>query len=236
MVMHFRIICTLLSLILHRAACCLLLILSSSVAEGANRYEVSFAGNWELDYQMSDHPSEKIRHVYTETRAALERELQRQSRYVDPQMLNLSSIVGLGRLAERIAQATVLNISQAADHIIVKRNDDFALTCDFDQMNEQQSVIGSEACHWEEDQLVFRIALPDGLRVQHRLSIARDRSRLNVATTVQLAGVRYPFTLNMVYMPYEEGESQYRCEFTIAKQTTCTLGTYGEPKTSGEKE
>jgi hypothetical protein len=192
---------------------------------GFNDFDVDFSGHWELDYQLSDHPSEKIRRVYQEVRSNLEREMQRRGAYVDPSALNLSSIVGLGRLAERIAQATVLDIEQTANRIIVNRNDDFALVCDLRFMQAQRSVLGAEACYWEEDQLVFQIALPDGLQVRHRLSVARDRSRINVATTLVLRGVRYPFTLNRVYMPYEPGEGLFNCEYTIARQTTCTLGS-----------
>lgn len=209
----------------------LVFTLSISASE-INRHEIDFSGHWELDYQLSDHPSEKIRHVYVQARSALEREMSRQNsgRYrIDPSMLNLSSIVGLGRLAERIAQATVLNVTQQDGHVVIKRSDDFSLICDFTDMGTKNSVIGVEACVWDEDQLVFEIALPDGLNVLHRLSIASDRSRLNIATTVRISGIRYPFTLNRVYMPFEPGEGLYRCEYTIASQTTCTLGS-GEPE------
>jgi hypothetical protein len=33
-------------------------------AEEPNRHNVDFSGSWELDYQLSDHPSEKIRYLY----------------------------------------------------------------------------------------------------------------------------------------------------------------------------
>ena len=211
----------------------MLLLPASGTSEerGFNDFQIDFSGHWELDYQLSDHASEKIRRVYQEAKSKLEREMQRRGSYVDPSAFNLSSIVGLGRLAERIAQATVLDIEQNDNRIIINRNDDFALVCDLRFMQAQRSVLGAEACYWEEDQLVFQIALPDGLNVLHRLSIARDRSRINIATTLMLRGVRYPFTLNRVYMPYEPGEGLFQCEYTIARQTTCTLGSSGaEPE------
>ncbi len=199
-----------------------------AAASEINPHDVVYSGNWELDYQLSDHPSEKIRQVYIETKSAVERELQRQGSrrraLMDQQVLNISSIVGLGRLAERIAQATVLNVKQDADHIEIQRNDDFALICNFSDMRPKASVIGAEACAWDEDQLTFEIALPDGLHVRQKMSIAADRSRLNIATTVQISGLRFPFTLNRVYMPFEPGEGMYQCEYTIATQTSCTLG------------
>lgn len=203
-----------------------LLVPAFVVAAEVNQHNVNFEGHWELDYQRSDHPQEKIRWLYVQARSEAKRMAERaqnSGRYVDPQVFNYQSIIGLGRLTEKIAQATVFTITQADDHIVIKRNDDFSLVCDFNDMGWKRSAIGTEGCAWDKDQLVFQVALPDGLSVRHRLSLAADRSRLNVATTVQISDVRYPFTLNRVYMPFEPGEGLYNCEFTIANQTTCTL-------------
>jgi hypothetical protein len=205
-------------------------ILSGSLVlagEASNRFDVDFSGSWELDYQLSDHPNEKIRWEYVQARSEAQRMLERAQnagRYVDPSVMNYQAVIGLGRLTEKIAEATVLTISQRDDRIVVNRNDDFALICNFADLNINKSTIGFESCAWEADQLTFRISLPDGLNVFHRLSIAADRSRLNVATTVRLKGIHHPFTLNRVYMPFEPGEGQYQCEYTVASQTTCTLG------------
>ena len=191
-----------------------------------NPFSVDFSGSWEMDYQTSDHASEKTRQLYVEARSAARRAAERartSGRMIDPQIYNINSIVGLGRLAEVIAQATVLTISQSPNNIVIERNDDFALVCDFNNLGVREGAIGSEGCYWQGDQLFFRIALPDGLNILHRLSIAADRSRINVATTVKIDGIRYPFTLNRVYMPFEPGADQFQCEYTIADQTTCTL-------------
>lgn len=191
-----------------------------------NPHDRDFSGHWELDYQLSDHPQEKIRSLYIQAKSQAERlyeRAQNSGRYVDPQIFNYQSIIGLGRLTEKIARATVLDITQEGDHVVIRRNDDYALVCDFEDMGFKKSPVGVEGCAWQEDQLTFQVALPEGLNVLHRLSIAADRSRLNIATTVMVDGIRYPFTLNRVYMPYEPGEGLYDCEFTIAKQTTCTL-------------
>jgi hypothetical protein len=201
------------------------------MAEAPNRHNVDFSGSWELDYQLSDHPSEKIRYLYVQARAQAERALERaqnSGRYVDPRIFNVESVVGLGRLAEKIAQATVLTITQENDHVVINRNDDFALICDFGDMGWKQSAIGTEGCAWDEDQLAFQIALPDGLSVYHQFSIAADRSRINVATTVKVSGISYPFTLNRVYMPFEPGEGMFECTYTIANQTSCTLSGSNE--------
>ena len=192
-------------------------------AAQANRPDVDFSGNWELDYQRSDQINEKVRRLYAQAKSVAERAMEYSSQRIDSRAFHYSSIIDLGRLAEKIAQATVLNIDHENDHIFVKRNDDFALICDFSDMGKKAGNIGEEGCAWEEDQLAFHIILPDGLHVRHRLSIAADRSRLNVATTVRVAGVYYPFTLNRVYMPFEPGEGQFQCEFTLARLTSCTL-------------
>ena len=144
-------------------------------AEAPNRHNVDFSGSWELDYQLSDHSSEKIRYLYVQAKAQAERAAERaqnSGRYVDPRIFNVQSVIGLGRLAEKIAQATVLTISQEDDHIVIKRNDDFALVCDFGEMGWKESAIGTEGCAWYEDQLAFQIALPEGLSVFHQFSIA----------------------------------------------------------------
>jgi len=205
----------------------LLIPLAGMPAENRlNPHNRDFSGHWELDYQLSDHPQEKIRSMYVQARSQAKRlaeRAQNSGRYVDPQIFNYQSIIGLGRLTEKIAKATVLDITQEGDHVVIRRNDDYALVCDFTDLGFKQSAIGIEGCAWQEDQLTFQVALPEGLNVLHRLSIAADRSRLNIATTVVVDGIRYPFTLNRVYMPYEPGEGLYDCEYTIATQTTCTL-------------
>ncbi len=201
-------------------------LISGAEDNPLNPYDRDFSGHWELDYQLSDHPQEKIRSLYIQAKSQAERLVERaqnSGRYVDPQVFNFQSIIGLGRLAEKIAKATVLDVSQRDDHVVIRRNDDYSLVCDFADMGFKQSPIGTEGCAWQEDQLTFQVALPEGLSVLHRLSIAADRSRLNIATTVLVDGIRYPFILNRVYMPYEPGEGLYDCEFTIATQTTCTL-------------
>ena len=200
-------------------------------AEEANRHRVDFSGSWELDYQLSDHPREKIRHLYAQARSKAERAAQRAQNsrsYVDPEIFNVESVIGLGRLAEQIAQATVLTIAHENDHIVIQRNNDFALVCDFALTGWKKTVIGAEGCEWDEDQLLFHAELPTGLRVFHKFSISDDRSKINVATKVAGAGTPYPFTLNRVYMPFDPGKGMYDCEYTISNQTSCTLGGNSE--------
>ena len=70
----------------------------SLLAAEVNRHDVDFSGDWEVDYQLSDHTNEKIRQVYVETRSKVEAQLRRQNNRtfaVDPSIFNLGSIVGL---------------------------------------------------------------------------------------------------------------------------------------------
>jgi hypothetical protein len=56
-------------------------------AEAPNRHNVDFSGSWELDYQLSDHPREKIRYVYLQAKAQAERAAEgakNSRRFVDP--------------------------------------------------------------------------------------------------------------------------------------------------------
>ncbi len=204
-----------------------LLLLANGEAVAAAGEGVDFTGSWELDYQRSDQPNEKIRWLYVQAKAKAARELQRarNDRHyrVDPRLGNTQAVIGLGRLAEKIAAATVFTIQQEQDHIVIKRNDDFALICDFNAREATENPFGKEDCSWRGKQLSFLTVLPDGLVVQHLFSLLPGQRRLNVATTVRISGVSYPFTLNQTYVPFDPGEGMYDCEYTIANQTTCTL-------------
>ncbi len=193
---------------------------------------VDFGGSWELDYELSEHPNDKLRWLYEVTRSRLEQQAARRdaavsgpSGLINAQAMNsLQGVIGLGKLAEMISQATVLKIDQSRDDITVHRENDFALTCDFQKIKQSASSLGVEACGWQEDQLVFQVVLPEGLIVNHRLVLAGNGRRLNVATTVISNKIAQPFTLNRVYMPFEPGKGEYNCEYTLEHKKTCRLG------------
>jgi len=200
---------------------------------------VNFSGSWELDYEMSENANEKLRFLYEVTRSqlqqqqAVQRDMVKRGRIpstpVSSAVINsLQGIIDLGILTEMIARSTVLNIEQTLDNIVVQREGDFALTCDFFIKDQSDSVLGQEACGWQGDQLVFEVSLPEGLRVSHRLVLSGNGKRLNVATTVSSNAIKQLFTLNRVYMPFEPGEGMYECEYTLAKKKTCRLGSSNE--------
>jgi len=197
---------------------------------------VNFSGSWELDYELTEHPNDKLRFLYEVTRSQLQQQqaVQRDmvvrgrmpSTPVSSAVINsLQGVINLGRLAETVSRSTVLNIEQTLDSIVVQREGDFALTCDFFINRRSANPLGQETCGWQGNQLVFEVSLPEGLNVQHRLVLSGNGKRLNVATTVSSNIISQLFTLNRVYMQFEPGKGMYECEYTLAKKKTCRLGS-----------
>jgi len=197
---------------------------------------VDFSGSWELDYAMSENPNDKLRWLYEVARSHLERQERARRDEVRGRMPmdaataaainDLQGVIGLGKLTEMISRATVLTINQTPQSIIVQRDGDFSLTCDFVRRRQSDSALGQERCGWEQGQLVFIISLPEGLTVRHRLVLSEDHQRLNIATTVSSTRFGQPFSLNRVYMPFEpETGGMYECEYSLAKKNTCRRGS-----------
>jgi hypothetical protein len=218
-------------LVLHLPGCA-----SRPVPQMENKQQVDFSGSWELDGQMSDRVMEKIRWLYAAARIDAERRARANNNRRapapinagDPRMGEVEAIVGLGRLADMITKATVLTITQTDSQILIERDDDFALECEFGVTRKTESQLGKELCGWFGDQLAFEISLPEGLTVSHLLTLASDGDRLNLATTVRSSRTSQPFSLNRVYMPFEPIEDHlYDCEYTLVNQTSCTLGESG---------
>lgn len=197
---------------------------------------VDFSGNWELDYERSEHPNDKLRYLYEITRSqilqqqAMQRDSMKSGR-VSPGAVNsaaintLQGVIGLGQLAEQITRSNVLTIEQTLTNIAVQRDGDFTLTCDFLSETNIDNPLGHESCGWQGDHLIFNVSLPEGLNVHHRLVLSGNGKRLNIATTVSSSQIRRPFTLNRVFMPFEPGQGLYDCEYTLAKKKTCRLGS-----------
>lgn len=200
--------------------------------QGQTGAAVDFSGNWELDYSQSDNIQAKLN--------ALVRDLRRQAGappsgtyqqaggtvYIGgPQGTNSgASIIGLAQMADLITQSQLMDIEQDKHKIQVKRELDFALTCEFyqGQFHTVETPLGSEVCGWNGHQLVFKILLPEGLSIQHVFSLGPDRQWLNIATTVVSDRVTAPFTVNRVYARYEPQDNGYTCKMTISRGRVCT--------------
>jgi len=202
--------------------------------ETSSRAPVDFSGSWEIDYELSENPNDKLRYLYEITRSQMEQQMAARRDQVrnggqPPVMASASAInalqgvIGLGRLTEKIAKSTVITIDQSSSDIVVERGDDFALTCEFMAEYQSMSVLGKEYCGWQNNQLIFQVALPEGLTVTHRLVMSENGKRLNVATIVSSKEIGQAFSLNRVYMPFEPGQGMYDCEYTLAKKRVCKL-------------
>lgn len=197
-------------------------------------HAVDFTGFWELDYSQSDNIQVNLN--------ALVRDLQRQTQQrsqatgvyqqAGPGMLiggpgntnTGASIIGLAQMAELITASQLLEIEQNEHKIKVKREEDFALSCEFypGEYHTVETPLGKEICGWDRHQLIFKIILPEGLTIQHIMSLGPDGRWLNIATTVISDRVTSPFTVNRVYARYEPQDTGYSCKMTISRGRVCT--------------
>jgi len=194
-----------------------------------------FSGHWELDYKLTENPHDKLRWLYEVARSQVDQNRRRdQNSQPSPQTVrainDLNGVIKLGRFTESMTRSTLLEIEHASDYAIVKRDGDYALTCDFISQTQDQSLLGEERCGIDKDgSLVFIVSLPEGLTVRNRLTMSDGGKRLNVSTTFVTNKLKQPFTLNKVYMPYVPGGGQFKCEYSLEKGKICWLGDDAAP-------
>ncbi|QFU76206.1 hypothetical protein EY643_11345 [Halioglobus maricola] len=191
---------------------------------------VDLSGAWEVDYSKS----ETVRDQYDVAMRELRREAERRQRNMKQGPGTLStgntgsaSSQGLytqARMAELITDVQLLEITQDEFHIDIDREGSFALYCEFHagKVYTDENAFGRESCGWNGHQLVFSIGLPEKLSIFHRLTLAPDGERLNIATTVRTPGSTYPFTIDRVYRRYDPTRSGIRCRQTLTKGRVCT--------------
>jgi hypothetical protein len=207
-----------------------------AVLQGANSQAVNFGGSWEMDYSMSDNTQEKLDYIVRDLNRDAKRRAQQgnmqQGGYgggvvVTGSGNSGSSILGLVRMADLITQSPLLEITQDTNNIRMEREQDFDLTCEFypGELSKVETPFGTEICGWNGHQLVFKLLLPDGLSIQHIMTMGAAGQKLNIATTVVTRQVSFPFVLNRVYNRFEPGESGYKCEVTLTRGTVCTTET-----------
>lgn len=196
-----------------------------------NSAPVDLSGFWELDYAQSDNIQARLNTMVRELRQKMQRRSQGgMNQTVGPTMVvggtanSGASIIGLAQMADLITQSQLLEVSQDEHKVKVKREGNFALSCEFyrGQFHSVETPLGKEVCGWNAHQLVFRILLPEGLTIQHVLSVGAERQKLNIATTVVSDQVSSPFTLNRVYNRYEPQDNGFTCKMTISRGRVCT--------------
>jgi hypothetical protein len=195
---------------------------------------VDFSGFWELDYSQSDNIQAKLNALVRELRKQSEQRASAAGVYQQsggavviggPGGTNSgASIVGLAQMADLVTQSQLLEIQQDEHSIKVKREMDYALTCEFypGEYHTLETPLGREICGWNRHQLVFKTILPEGLTIQQVLSLGPDGRRLNIATTVISDRVTSPFTVNRVYARYQPRDNGYSCKMTISRGRVCT--------------
>jgi hypothetical protein len=190
---------------------------------------IDFSGHWEMDYGRSDNVDAKLNALYREWQRAAERRANMERRGSGPNVSvdnkSFRSVVALARLADSITSSQVLDIEQTDIDIEIKRENDFTLTCVFSE-GEPEVVLdelGSEVCGWDAHQLVFQILLPDGLDIQHRITMSDKRDRLHMATRVDSKSSA-PFTINRFYFRFNPLPENYSCEYTLSRGNVCQSG------------
>lgn len=188
------------------------------------------SGHWERDYSRGD-----------DVNRVVDRVLRQLQRYApDPALGNnpygpnepslsqrdMAHIIAIARLADNITRVDTLAIEQDAEEITVERKDDFSLYCAFHDGDAAgpSTDYGVELCGWDGTQFVSRLVLPDGLRVTHRFTIADDRTRLRVSTTVSSRQANAPVTLHRFYKKFDKPESDFNCIETLSMKRVCSTG------------
>jgi hypothetical protein len=211
----------------------LLVLLTACATEGVRQPVAGapagpdFGGAWELDIAQSDNLQARLQVLVRDLQRAAERRAQGLGdRPAASGGLGArgEAIVGLARLADYVSQSQLLDVKHNAAEIDVRRERDFTLHCEFHDRGgySTANALGRELCGWDGHQLLFHVFLPDGVRVQYRLSLAPEGQRLHIATTVASASVPRPFTLNRVYNRYDPGSDGIRCEQTLSRGRVCT--------------
>jgi hypothetical protein len=197
-------------------------------------YAVDFSGFWELDYGQSDNIQVKLNGLVRDVQKMNRARAQSSGVYQQagggmivggPGATNSgASIIGLAQMADLVTQSQLMEIEQDDHHIKVKREEDFALTCEFfiGQYHTVETPLGKEICGWKRHQMIFKMVLPEGLTVQHIMSLGPESQWLNIATTVTSDRVTSPFTVNRVYTRYEPTDDGYSCKMTISRGRVCT--------------
>ncbi|NQX89820.1 MAG: hypothetical protein HRT77_14275 [Halioglobus sp.] len=194
---------------------------------------VDLTGSWELDYGKSDNTQQRLDVLVRELRSEMERRNQSgmgqgpvgSGLVISGSGVNSgSSVMGLVRFTDLITQTPLLEIEQDQQHIRIRREDDADLLCEFFAAESEviETPFGSQWCGWREHQLVFRLALPGGLRIQHIMTAGQNGQKLNVATTVLTDQVTQAFTLNRVYNRFVPGASGFHCEMTLTRGRVCS--------------
>lgn len=198
---------------------------------------MNFSGNWEKDFARSDNWEEELsrRMNIRQENAAAQRAGVGLSGGPSVSLgnVNLNSprrreanLFVLARLAEYINRNSTMEIFQNRQEIRIERRGEAPLVCGMETATTQtfSSQHGAEICGWDRQQLVFEIALPDGLYIIHRFSVASDSQTLRMITSISSNG-SVPFNLVQSYNKYQASPDEYNCIQTVTRGRVCSQRT-----------
>lgn len=185
----------------------------------------NFEGSWQKDYRRSDDVEQKL----NLTLAAIQRQYERaQGRSDVPIAVGQTNnrgttIVDFARFAELISRHNDIYISQTDDEVRISRDGEADLVCHTEDqfVYSQSGDLGSEACGWAGDQLIFRINLPGDVSVLYRFSFSDDRNDLNLQKRVS-SGQYMAFDLEEFFTRYEAVNQDYECVQTLTRGRVCS--------------
>ncbi|TGD71412.1 hypothetical protein E4634_19270 [Mangrovimicrobium sediminis] len=186
---------------------------------------VDFSGDWVVDLKQSDSLDEAVGQLFGELQRQVERQAQGLGTPTDARIYaNARGLEDLVRMTYVVLEPVLLHIDQQESGITVKREGSFALQCDFGAgvSTRRDSPLGDEDCGWLREQLLFRVALPEGLRIAHRFTLDPAGNRLQVYTQLRSPQVSEPFGVRRVYVRYDPSQSGIICRQTLSKGKVCT--------------
>jgi len=185
-----------------------------------------FSGHWEKNFQLSDDFSNRFS-LYV---ADIQRLYTGQSRggfEGGPSIgagLDADSINGLARFTEELTRMPLLDIEQETGSIIIDRENDFSLRCDYEdrQYTQSNNAFGADLCGWNQERMLFQLNLGGGLSIMHQFSLSPDSRMLNVTTRVTSASVAVPLVISNYYERFDLPEQNYDCLLTLTRSTVCS--------------
>ena len=197
---------------------------------------LDFSGSWEKDFGRSDTWEDELTRMLRIRQEQAARQQAGLTGGGGPAIsvgnINVgggrggASIIDLARLAEYISRQTTMQIIQDRDQVRIERRGEAPLICSVEAgpMATFSSPHGSEVCGWDQQQLVFRITLPDELVIIHRFSVAADRTQLRMVTSISSRGSA-PFNLRQTFNRYEAPADDYHCVLTLSRGRVCSQVT-----------
>ena len=198
---------------------------------------MNFSGNWEKDFARSDNWEDELnrRMNMRQQNAAAQRagiglgggpSVTLGNTNLNSPRRREANLFVLARLSEYINRSSTMEIFQDRERVRIERRGEAPLICGMDTGPTQtfSNQHGAEICGWDRQQLVFEVALPDGLYIIHRFSVASNSQTLRMITSISSNG-SIPFNLVQSYNKYQAPPNEYNCIQTITRGRVCSQRT-----------